>query len=162
VPEALQLAIMREESAFNPRSESFANALGLTQLLIRTAQRFAPYRVTRDTLLDPGHNLEIGSRFLSFQLQRYGGAVPLAIAAYNAGEGAVDRWVTEHAGDMALDEFLESIPFDETRNYTKRVLASYAAYSWLYFPARPVPQISFSLRPPERSRAGRPGPARRR
>jgi soluble lytic murein transglycosylase len=162
VPEALQLAIMREESAFNPRIESFANALGLTQLLLRTAQRFAEYRVTRDTLLDPGHNLEIGSRFLSFQLKRYGGAVPLAIAAYNAGEGAVDKWVTERASDMALDEFLESIPYDETRNYTKRVLASYAAYSWLYFPSRPVPQISFSLLPPQPSRAGRPGPPRRR
>jgi soluble lytic murein transglycosylase len=162
VPEALQLAIMREESAFNPHTESFANALGLTQMLVRTAQRFASYRVTRDTLLDPGHNLEIGSRFLSFQLQRYRGSVPLAIAAYNAGEAAVDRWVTEHAGNMSLDEFLESIPYDETRNYTKRVLASYAAYSWLYFPARPVPQVSFDLRPPQPARAGRPSHSRRR
>jgi soluble lytic murein transglycosylase len=161
VPEALQLAIMREESAFNPRIESFANALGLTQMLVRTAQRFAPYRVTRETLLDPGHNLEVGSRFLSFLLQHYGGAVPLAIAGYNAGEAAVDRWVNEHARDMALDEFLESIPYDETRNYTKRVLASYAAYSWLYFPARPVPQLSFDIRPPTPSRAGRPGARRR-
>ena len=70
--------------------------------------------------------------------------------------------MTEHASDMALDELLESIPYDETRNYTKRVLASYAAYTWLYFPARPVPQISFDLRPPQPSRAGRPPHGRRR
>jgi soluble lytic murein transglycosylase len=162
VPEALQLAIMREESAFNPRTESFANALGLTQLLVRTAQIYVPYRVTREMLLEPARNLEIGSRFLAFLLKRYGGAVPLAIAGYNAGEGAVDRWVNEHARDMALDEFLESIPYDETRNYTKRVLASYAAYTWLYFPARPVPQLAFDLRPPVPSRAGRPAQGRRR
>jgi soluble lytic murein transglycosylase len=160
VPEALQLAIMREESAFNPRIESFANALGLTQMVVRTAQRFAGYRVTRGTLLDPNHNLELGSKFLSFLLQRYGGAVPLAIAGYNAGEGAVDRWLKDN-GTVELDEFLEMIPYDETRNYTKRVLASFATYSWLYFPDRPVPQLGFSLTQPIPSRAGRPAARRR-
>jgi soluble lytic murein transglycosylase len=160
VPEALQLAIMREESAFNPRVESFANALGLTQMLVRTAQRFASYRVTRDSLLEPGRNLEVGSKFLHFLLEHYNGTVPLTIAGYNAGEAAVDRWLREHA-DLDLDEFLESIPYDETRNYTKRVLASYAAYSWLYFPDKPVPVISFSLAPPSSNRSGRPAKRRR-
>jgi soluble lytic murein transglycosylase len=160
VPEALQLAIMREESAFNPRVESFANALGLTQMLVRTAQRFASYRVSRDSLLEPGRNLELGSKFLSFLLEHYGGTVPLTIAGYNAGEAAVDRWLREHA-DLELDEFLESIPYDETRNYTKRVLASYAAYSWLYFPAKPVPVIGFALEPPSSNRSGRPSKRRR-
>jgi soluble lytic murein transglycosylase len=161
VPEALQLAIMREESAFNPRIESFANALGLTQMVVRTAQRFASHRVSRDTLLDPSQNLELGSKFLSFLLQRYGGAVPLAIAGYNAGEGAVDKWLKEHA-DMELDEFLESIPYDETRNYTKRVMASFATYSWLYFPEQPVPPLAFTLTQPIPSRSGRPAPAHHR
>jgi len=159
VPEALQLSIMREESAFNPRIESWANALGLTQMLVRTAQRFAEGRVSRETLLDPARNLELGSRFLGFLLQHFGGAVPLAIAGYNAGEGAVDRWLRER-GDLELDEFLETIPYDETRNYTKRVLASYAAYSWLYFPDRPVPELSFALGA-VRTHAGRPAPRRR-
>jgi soluble lytic murein transglycosylase len=157
VPEALQLAIMREESAFNPRIESFANALGLTQMVVRTAQRFAEYKVTRDTLLDPNHNLELGSKFLSFLLQHYSGAVPLAIAGYNAGEGAVDKWLKEHM-DLELDEFIETIPYDETRNYTKRVLASFAAYSWLYFPDRPVPPIAFALTTPVQIHSGRPAP----
>jgi soluble lytic murein transglycosylase len=160
VPEALQLAIMREESAFNPRIESFANALGLTQMVVRTAQRFATYRVHRDTLLEPNRNLELGSKFLSFLLQHYGHAVPLAIAGYNAGEAAVDRWLKDNPS-LELDEFLETIPYNETRNYTKRVLASFAAYSWLYFPAHPVPAISFALSAPVPVHAGRPAQRRR-
>jgi soluble lytic murein transglycosylase len=144
VPDALQFAIMREESAFSPRAESFANALGLTQMLVRTAQRFATWRVTRETLLDPARNLEVGSRFLAFLLDHFGGSLPLAIAGYNAGENAVDRWLHER-GTLALDEFLETIPYDETRNYTKRVLASVFAYSWLYLHDKPVPALSFSL-----------------
>ncbi len=160
VPEALQLAIMREESGFSPRIESFANALGLTQMLVRTAQRFAASKITRDTLLDPAHNVELGSKFLGFLLEHFKGAAPLAISGYNAGEAAVDRWLRER-GNLELDEFIETIPYDETRNYTKRVLASYAAYSWLYFPDRPVPQLSFKLNNASPTRAGRPAPRRR-
>jgi soluble lytic murein transglycosylase len=144
VPESLQLAIMREESAFSPKAESFANALGLTQMLVRTAQRFANERLTRETLLDPSKNLEVSSRFLAFLLDHFGGALPLAIAGYNAGEAAVDRWLRER-GALELDEFIETIPYDETRNYTKRVLASVFAYSWLYLRDQPVPALSFSL-----------------
>lgn len=156
VPEALQLAIMREESAFNPRIESVANALGLTQMLVKTARRFSDGKtVTRDTLLDPGRNLELGSRYLSFLLDRYGGLAPLTIASYNAGEGAVDRWLGER-GDLELDEFLELIPYDETRNYTKRVLSSYLTYAWLYEADKPVPELRFSLKPPRHERVGRP------
>ena len=132
LPEALQLAIMREESAFSPRIESFANAIGLTQMLVKTAKRFANgATVTREVLQDPAKNVEIGSRFLGFLWKHFDAAAPLAIAGYNAGEGAVDRWLGER-GDLAMDEFMETIPYDETRNYTKRVLASYFTYSWLY------------------------------
>jgi soluble lytic murein transglycosylase len=146
IPEALQLAIMREESAFNPRIESFANAIGLTQMLIKTAKRFANNApVNRDVLMDPAKNLEIGSRFLGFLWKHFNATPPLAIAGYNAGEGAVDRWLGDRAfAGLAIDEFMESIPYDETRNYTKRVLASYFAYCWLYG-RKPVPEISFKL-----------------
>jgi soluble lytic murein transglycosylase len=151
IPEALQLAIMREESAFNPRIESFANAVGLTQMLVKTARRFANKApVTREGLMDPARNLELGSRFLGYLWKHFGAAAPLAIAGYNAGEGAVDRWLAEHP-DVALDEFMETIPYDETRNYTKRVLASYFAYSWLY-DAHPVPRVPLAL-PAATSRA---------
>ena len=166
LPEALQLAIMREESAFSPRIESFANAVGLTQMLVKTAKRFsngAP--VTREVLMDPAKNLELGARFLGFLWKHFGSAAPLTIAGYNAGEAAVDRWLGER-GDLAMDEFMETIPYDETRNYTKRVLSSYFTYAWLY-DKKPVPVLpldargrdlgkpSNSRRPVEASRAGR-------
>jgi soluble lytic murein transglycosylase len=145
LPEWLQLAIMREESAFSPRIESFANAIGLTQMLVKTAKRFsngAP--VTRDVLMDPAKNVELGSRFLGFLWKRFNSTPPLTIAGYNAGEGAVERWLSER-GSLAMDEFMETIPFDETRNYTKRVLASYFAYSWLYGET-PVPVVPLAAR----------------
>jgi soluble lytic murein transglycosylase len=144
VPEWLQLAIMREESAFSPRIESFANAIGLTQMLVKTAKRFSNGSpVTREVLLDPAKNLEIGSRFLGFLWKHFSETPPLVIAGYNAGEGAVDRWLAEHK-TLDTDEFMETIPYDETRNYTKRVLASFFAYSWLYG-SKPVPEIRLDL-----------------
>lgn len=152
VPEALQWAIMREESSFYPRAESFANAMGLTQMMTRTAQRFAKWPVTREALFDPDKNVEVGSRFLAFLLDHYSGAVPLVISGYNAGEGGVDRWLKER-GDLELDEFIETIPFDETRGYTKRVLSSYLTYAWLYEPKTPVPAIDFKLRKPDAKKA---------
>jgi soluble lytic murein transglycosylase len=148
VPEALQWAIMREESSFYPRAESFANALGLTQMMMKTAGRFAKWPVTREALFDPDKNVEIGSHFLAFLLEHYDGAVPLVISGYNAGEGGVDRWLRER-GNLELDEFIETIPFDETRGYTKRVLSSYLTYTWLYQSDKPVPQINFTLKKPD-------------
>ena len=145
VPEALQWAIMREESSFYPRAESFANALGLTQMMMKTAGRFAKWPVTREALFDPDKNVEIGSHFLAFLLEHYDSAVPLVISGYNAGEGGVDRWLRDR-GNLELDEFIETIPFDETRGYTKRVLSSYLTYTWLYQPDKPVPQINFTLK----------------
>jgi soluble lytic murein transglycosylase len=145
VPDALQWAIMREESAFYPRAESFANALGLTQMMQGTAKRFAKWPVTREALFDPDKNLEIGSKFLGFLLEHFGGAVPLSISGYNAGEGAVDRWLKER-GQLELDEFIETIPFDETRGYTKRVLSTYFTYNWLYGREKPIPVLAFSLK----------------
>ncbi|HSY42109.1 MAG TPA: lytic transglycosylase domain-containing protein, partial [Polyangia bacterium] len=145
LPEALELAIMREESAFSPKTESFANAIGLTQMLVKTAKRFsdgAP--VTREVLLDPAKNVELGARFLGFLWKHFDGTAPLSIAGYNAGEAAVDHWLADR-GDLDMDEFMETIPYDETRNYTKRVLASYFAYSWLYG-AKPVPTVPLRAR----------------
>ena len=145
LPEALELAIMREESAFSPKTESFANAIGLTQMLVKTAKRFsdgAP--VTRDVLLDPAKNVELGARFLGYLWKHFDGTAPLTIAGYNAGEAAVDHWLADR-GELDMDEFMETIPYDETRNYTKRVLASYFAYSWLYG-SKPVPTVPLRAR----------------
>jgi hypothetical protein len=95
-------------------------------------------------MLDPAKNVEIGSRFLGFLWKHFDEAAPLTIAGYNAGEAAVDRWLGER-GDLAMDEFMETIPYDETRNYTKRVLASYFTYSWLYG-KHPVPPVPLAAR----------------
>ncbi len=155
VPEPLPFGIMREESGFNPGVESFANALGLMQLMMPTARRFSVAPVTRDTLLAPASNVAIGTRLLASLLDHFSGRLPLAIAGYNAGEGAVDRWLQKRPR-VDLDEFIESIPFDETRNYTKRVLASVFAYAWLYDAATPVPALVW----PQPIR--KPGPKRSR
>jgi soluble lytic murein transglycosylase len=132
-PAALEFAIVREESAFDPLMESFANAVGLTQLTPPPAQRFAnglPHDAR--ALRDPAINVAIGARELGQLWNAYAGNAALAIAGYNAGEGKVNLWLRdpERAG-FTLDEFVESIPYDETRGYTKRVLASYFTYEWL-------------------------------
>jgi soluble lytic murein transglycosylase len=145
-PAALEFAIVREESAFDPLTESFANAIGLTQLTAAPAKRFAqglPY--TREALRDPAINVAIGAREFGYLWNLFGGNAALTIASYNAGEGAVKRWLREAPPGTTLDEFIESIPYDETRGYTKRVLASYFAYRWLYDEGDPVPPLGLEL-----------------
>lgn len=148
-PAALEFAIVREESAFDPLMESFANAIGLTQLTAAPAARFAkglPH--DRRALRDPVINVTIGARELGFLWNLYGGNPALAIAAYNAGEGAVQRWLKDpERATLTLDEWIEAIPYDETRGYTKRVLSSYFTYVWLQNPPKSerVPQLALPL-----------------
>ena len=148
-PAALEFAIVREESGFDPLMESFANAIGLTQLTAPPAARFAQ-GLPHDgkALRDPAINVTIGARELGQLWSAYGGAAALAIAGYNAGEGAVNKWMRdpERAG-LTLDEFVEAIPYDETRGYTKRVLASFFAYSWLYDGNGAVPPLPLPMPP---------------
>lgn len=131
----LLTALVREESAFNPTIESWANAVGLSQLIWPTAQRIAralrirPLR--REMLLDPEINLRIGATYLANLLRRFRGSPPLAIAGYNAGERSVDRWLRER-GDAPLDRFVDAIPYEQTRHYTRRVMESYATYKYIY------------------------------
>jgi soluble lytic murein transglycosylase len=84
----------------------------------------------RAALMEPATSIRIGAAYLGELLGRFGGSPALALAAYNAGEGAVGRWRTAGAG-LPLDEFVEEIPYDETRGYVKRVLRSYASYRLL-------------------------------
>ena len=135
VPPDLLQALMREESALDRRAVSPAGAIGLTQLMLPTAQgvarRLRLPRPSRADLMDADVNIRIGSRYLGDLLARYDGSAALALAAYNAGMGAVGRWLADRR-DLDLDEFVEEIPYEETRGYVKRVLRSYAAYSLLY------------------------------
>lgn len=140
VPFAMQIAIVREESSFNPLLESTANAIGLTQMIFSTGERFAKgtgFAATRENLRDPEKNVTIGSRFLGYLFTYWKNFTLLVPPSYNAGEGYTRR-VMKKRGTLASDEFIEAILDDEIRNYSKRVLGTYFTYSWLYEQSVPV------------------------
>jgi peptidoglycan lytic transglycosylase len=137
IPAAMTWAIMREESAFNPDAKSVANAIGLMQLMAGTARLVAhdaqlPF--DEQALHRPEVSIALGTRLLSSLRATFPLHPAFAIAAYNGGSNAVRRWLVQHGTDD-FDVFVEHIPFDETRNYVKRVLSSEAAYAYLYAPA---------------------------
>jgi len=135
IPPPLTWAVMREESAFNPDARSVANAIGLMQLLVGSARLVAGSHPAPDesTLRHPDVSIALGARLLASYRKSFSTNPALAIAAYNGGPGAVRRWLTEHGGED-FDVFVERIPYEETRGYLKRVLASEAAYAFLYAP----------------------------
>lgn len=126
----LVAAVMREESAFNPKAVSPTGALGLMQIMPSTgkvvARGLGKKRFEAKELFIPDVNIEIGSRYLETLLNRFNNDIVLAVAGYNAGPVAVSRWADTLPSE--LDEFIESIPYPETRNYAKRVLASYMEF----------------------------------
>ncbi|OGW43573.1 MAG: hypothetical protein A2132_05890 [Nitrospirae bacterium RBG_16_43_11] len=128
----LVYAIIREESWFNKEAVSPAGALGLMQLMPGTAKRMAKESYAgRESLFDPAVNIELGTKFLSQRLIQFDGNIFLAIASYNAGPEAVERWMNKLDG-VELDEFIEDIPYKETREYVKKVFRSYMEYNRLY------------------------------
>ncbi len=158
VPDWLTYAIMQTESRFDPSATSFAGARGLLQLMPATARGLARDKpdFKESALYEPALNLELGQKYLSRLSQRWGAspsAVALAIPSYNAGAGAVDKWIAVR-GDWELDLFLEAIPYDETRKYTQSVLGRWMTYRWLYASGTPrdrVPRLAMKL--PARSNA---------
>jgi soluble lytic murein transglycosylase len=140
---SLVWGLMREESAFNPRLVSHANAVGLMQLLTQTARRFRGEDrrpITPAALKRPGRNIPIGTRYLGWLRRQFEGQVLLAVAAYNAGETRVFSWVRAR-GSQPPDHFAEEIPFRETRRYVKRVLGSAFAYAVLEGASDPLFRI---------------------
>ncbi|MCA2977651.1 MAG: lytic transglycosylase domain-containing protein [Myxococcaceae bacterium] len=135
-PDLLQ-AIMREESALDPKALSWAGALGLCQLMPYTAAEVAAKlklpRPSTAALLEPELNVRLGARYLADLVARFDGVHPFAVASYNAGPGAVNRWRRELPQDD-LAAFVEQIPLQETRQYVKRVLRTYNTYKLLYSP----------------------------
>ena len=133
----LILALIRQESLFDARARSPATALGLMQLIPPTATRVAKQlglpAPTQEKLFDPELNISLGTQYLKDLLQRYSNNWFKAIAAYNAGEAAVDRWEREIATDD-IEEFVERIPYIETRGYVKLVLRNHRIYKRLYEP----------------------------
>jgi soluble lytic murein transglycosylase len=132
-PPHLQMAIVREESAFDPARESWANAIGLTQMIFPTAidhSKESGIAVTRENLQHPVKNVTIGSHFLESLQQAFDGRVGLMVPGYNAGRARVRGWIrSRHRYD--LDEFIERIRGDQARRYTKRVLGSFFTYRYL-------------------------------
>jgi soluble lytic murein transglycosylase len=135
----LILALIRQESLFDPRARSPATALGLMQLLPSTAARVAKQigmaPPSNEQLFQPELNLTLGTQYLKDLLQRYSNDWFKAIAAYNAGESAVDRWEKELLTDD-MEEFVERIPYLETRGYVKLVMRNHRVYKRLYDPQR--------------------------
>jgi soluble lytic murein transglycosylase len=131
----LILALIRQESLFDPRARSPATALGLMQLIPPTAARVAKQlglpAPTQEKLFDPELNVSLGTQYLKDLLRRYSNNWFKAIAAYNAGEAAVDRWEREIVTDD-IEEFVERIPYIETRGYVKLVLRNHRIYKRLY------------------------------
>jgi soluble lytic murein transglycosylase len=127
-------AVVREESSFYPRAVSRAGARGLMQLMPATAAPMAAQRglsFNAGGLLDePAPNLEIGTAFMAGLLKEFGDP-RLALAAYNAGPGRLREWWRERRSSD-VEVFVEQIPFDETRFYVKRVMASWEEYRRIY------------------------------
>jgi len=126
----LVAAVAREESAFDSKAVSKVGALGLMQLMPYTGEWVAK-RVGLDDfrpelLLDEATNLHLGAWYLGHLIEQFNGNLVLAVASYNAGPDAVGRWAEKGVGN--LDEFIESIPFNETRYFTKKVMRSYHEY----------------------------------
>jgi soluble lytic murein transglycosylase len=134
IPSALAYAIMREESAFDTEAVSPAKAFGLMQLILPTAKKIAKdagLACDESLLARPETNVALGCRFLADLRAKFPVNPHLAVSAYNAGPGAPARWIAARESDD-FDLWVEQIPYEETRRYTKRVLASYAAYAFLY------------------------------
>ena len=116
--------VMRQESLFHPQAVSSANAYGLLQLLLPTAQavarRWQLPRPTREALFRPEVNLPLGAAYLREMTDRFNGQFLLTLAAYNAGPNAVARWLP--SAPMPADFWIENMPYNETRGYVQRVL----------------------------------------
>jgi len=131
----LVAGLIRQESEFNPQAKSPANAYGLTQVRPVTGRQFARKagvpRFSNRLLLQPSANLKIGTSVLRSMLDQNGGQVEQTLAAYNAGPNRVAEWLTwNHYREPA--EFVESIPFTETRDYVQAVLRNADMYRRLY------------------------------
>ena len=133
---ALAYSIARQESAFNPTAISGADARGLLQLLPGTAKAVAgrhglPFTAAKLTS-DPGYNATLGAHYLGEQIDAFNGSYIMTFAAYNAGRGSVAKWIERYGDprDPKVDavDWVELIPYSETRNYVERVMENLQVY----------------------------------
>jgi soluble lytic murein transglycosylase len=131
----LVISLIKEESHFNPFAVSSANARGLMQLLPATARDITRWKnlgnYRNSELFDPKVNIKVGSAYLGYTCDVFNKNMLFAIAAYNAGPAAVQTWVKRLPCDD-LDRFIENIPYDQTRNYVKKIFGTYWNYKRIY------------------------------
>jgi len=147
VDQSLAFALIRAESNFKPTARSAVGATGLMQLMPATARgmvRDQKDSITSASLTRPDLNVRLGTRHLKDLLTRFNGNLVSAVAAYNAGATPVTRWRKNFAG-LREDEFIESIPYPETREYVKKVMAGMEVYRRLYGSERPSPSEAGSV-----------------
>ncbi len=131
--EGLVYALIRAESGFAPAIKSSAGAIGLMQMMPATAKMTAREKgeFNPQQLIVPEYNIRLGTKHLRDLMKEYNGDVVSVAAAYNAGSAVLERWKKKYRG-LNMDEFIENIPYEETRNYVKKVYASAATYRQLY------------------------------
>ncbi len=131
----LVASLIRQESEFNPNAVSRANAVGLMQLLPKTGKQVAKevklQRYNPSQLYTPAVNLQLGTRYFRGMVDKFGGSFEYALAAYNAGSDRVDEWLNQ-GKYRDPQEFVESIPFTETREYVQAILRNASVYKQLY------------------------------
>ena len=131
----LVASLIRQESEFNPLAVSRANALGLMQLLPKTgkvvAHQVSLKHYTPAQLFVPPVNLQLGTRYFRGMVDKFGGSFQHALAAYNAGSDRVEEWMGQ-GPYRDSPEFVESIPFTETREYVQAIMRNAAVYKQLY------------------------------
>jgi len=129
------LAVIRQESNFVPDAVSYAGAQGLMQIMPSTGEGIAKqigisnYNV--NILLDPEINIRMGTFYLRQQLDNFGQNKFYCLGAYNGGPGRMSDWVSKR-GNMDTDEFIESISYEQSREYVKKVMGNYYFYQMLY------------------------------
>jgi soluble lytic murein transglycosylase len=131
----LVASLIRQESEFNPNAVSRANAVGLMQLLPKTGKLVAKQekmkRYAASQLYTPAVNLQLGTRYFKGMVDKFGGRFEYALAAYNAGSDRVDDWLSQ-GKYRDPQEFVESIPFTETREYVQAIMRNASVYKQLY------------------------------
>ena len=130
----LVYAIIKAESNFEERAESASNAVGLMQIMEATAFETAnkmDLNISEENLFNPELNIKIGLKYFTSLLEKYDNNYNLAIIAYNAGIGNVDKWIQDGIiKDDGTD--IENVPFKETNNYVRKILRDYEIYKDLY------------------------------
>ncbi len=125
--------LVRVESNFDDQAISWAGARGLSQVMPATGRNVGIWlglQVDKEDLLIPETNLAVGAKYMDFLHGKFQDSPYLSAAGYNAGENRVDQWLGEW-GNLPTDEFVERIPFDETRGYVKRVVGTWQTYNYL-------------------------------